>query len=275
MLAKNNFRIIHHCLLALTAVFYASTTSLQLFNSWPSWQLLLFLGSATLLAYRIAHWKPVIIRTPFQINLQGKHNKFELSFLVLIVLFTLVQLPFAAIIGALMMGLFSGLYFSQWNIQGKIKSGLRSIPLIKNILLAFVWSATTVWFPAHQSGYVGGEMYLFTSRFIYILAICFAVDLRDLDTDRNQNIKTLPVIYGYQKIKILCVILLLLFLALTILRSSFVEIPFRTIYNDSVLIGSSIITILSLFFLKEKDSYNRYTVLMDGNMFLQSFLLVV
>ncbi len=275
MISKNNFRIIHHCLLALTAVFYASTTSLQLFNTWPSWQLLLFLGSATLLAYRIAHWKPVITRVPFQIKLQGKHNKFVLSFLVLIVLFTLIQLPITAIIGALMMGLFSGLYFSQWNIHGKLKSGLRSIPLIKNMLLAFVWAATTVWFPAHQSGNAGGEMYLFTSRFIYILAICFAVDLRDLETDRIQKTKTLPVIYGYQKIKILCVILLLLFLALTIMRSAFVEIPFRTAYNDKVLIGSSIISILSLFFLKEKDTYNRYTILMDGNMFLQSFMLVV
>lgn len=275
MISKNNFRIIHHCLLALTAVFYASTTSLQLFNTWPSWQLLLFLGSATLLAYRIAHWKPVITRVPFQIKLQGKHNKFVLSFLVLIVLFTSIQLPITAIIGALMMGLFSGLYFSQWNIHGKLKSGLRSIPLIKNMLLAFVWAATTVWFPAHQSGNAGGEMYLFTSRFIYILAICFAVDLRDLETDRIQKTKTLPVIYGYQKIKILCVILLLLFLALTIMRSAFVEIPFRTAYNDKVLIGSSIISILSLFFLKEKDTYNRYTILMDGNMFLQSFMLVV
>ena len=272
---KNNFQLFHHIMLALTAIFYAASTSLQLFNHWPSVPLILFLGAGTILAYRIATWRPLISLFPFQFGFQSGYNKIIFYVLLLIVLVSLVQLPKNSVIGTLIMGTLTALYFSQWKSKEKLQSGLRSVPLIKNILLASIWAAATVWFPSHEKGFATGELYLFMSRFIYILAICFAVDLRDLENDRSQKTNTLPVIYGYNKIKSLCIILLLIFIALTFFRSSFVRVPYRNSYEEYVLISSAVLTIVCLLSLKKNDSYNYYTLLLDGNMFLQSFMLIV
>ena len=41
-MTKNNFQYLHHFLLALTALLYTTSTSLELYNSKPQWQLLAF-----------------------------------------------------------------------------------------------------------------------------------------------------------------------------------------------------------------------------------------
>jgi len=272
---RNKFRFFHHLTLAFTTLLYSSDTSIRLLNCWPSWQILFFLGISTLLAYTIANQRPIINFYPTKLKFQSTVNKPKFYFLLVAVVIALSLLTYKIIIVAFILGSLTSLYFVQWVINGKTISGIRSIPLIKNILLAIVWSATTVWFTSNSFEFSESIFYLFITRFVYVFAICLAVDLRDIAVDRDQNTTTLPILFGYKKIKILCYILLVLFLALILFKPESIKIPFQKYYHDYILCFSSILTIASLTLLKEKDSYFRQTILLDGNMFLQAFLLVI
>lgn len=272
---RNKFRFFHHLILAFTTLLYSSDTSIRLLNCWPSWQILFFLAINTLLAYTIANQRPIIDLYPTKLTFQSKVNKPKFYFLLLAVGITLSMLTNKIIIVAFILGSLTSMYFVQWKINGKTIRGLRSIPLIKNILLAIVWSATTVWFTSNSFECSGAIFYLFITRFVYIFAICIAVDLRDIEVDREQNTSTLPILFGYKKIKILCYILLVLFLALILFKPDSIIIPFHKHYHDYILCFSSILTMASLALLKERDSYFRQTIILDGNMFLQAFLLVI
>ncbi len=272
-MTKNNFQYLHHFLLALTALLYTTSTSLELYHNKPQWQLLTFVFTSTFLVYRLATNRPIISFQPFKITFQSKNNKrfFFLVFLLVLILFIL--LPLLTKLIAVFMGVITLLYFLQWNINGKTQSGLRSVPLLKNIVLALVWTSTTIWLSIQNLENINEIYYLFITRFIYILAICLGVDLRDWKIDQVQKTTTLPVLYGFNKIKIVAIILLLLFVTLVFLKSQLFELPVRNNYRSLVQITSGILSIICLVSLSEKHSYNRYTIMLDGNMFLQALLL--
>ena len=76
-MTKNNFQYLHHFLLALTALLYTTSTSLELYNSKPQWQLLAFVFTSTYLVYRLAVNRPIISLQTFRITFQSKNNIFS------------------------------------------------------------------------------------------------------------------------------------------------------------------------------------------------------
>ncbi|CAN5544202.1 hypothetical protein BH11BAC2_BH11BAC2_08820 [soil metagenome] len=252
----------------------AASSSIQLLGVYPPLQLLLFIFSGTFLAYRFAAWKIYLQVKPLRIGFQERPGIVAFLIPFILTIIPLLSLHSRAIFWALGIALFSSLYFLQWGQKGALKNGLRSVPLLKNVLLAGAWSVTTVWFPCYEQGWSSGTWYLFITRFIFILAICFGVDLRDLDTDRSQQLKTLPVLFGYRAIKIICLILFALFIALVFLKPADVLIPFRNPEQKTALVVSCVITSIALILLKRNDSTLKYTLLLDGSMLLQALMII-
>jgi 4-hydroxybenzoate polyprenyltransferase len=82
--------------------------------------------------------------------------------------------------------------------RGK-KIRLLEIFFIKTPVLAGVWGATTTIIPLVEQGMsisTGFVMLQLASRCLFIFALCIPFEMRDLETDRKNNVRTLAVIFG-------------------------------------------------------------------------------
>jgi 1,4-dihydroxy-2-naphthoate octaprenyltransferase len=259
--------------LAVTAILLSASATLQLSGKWPSLKMAFFIGASTFIAYYVAAWKPYLQWRPMQFGFQKaplkRHFLIYLFGLGLLLFFTL---PADCRPGAFLITGITFLYFLQWGKDGKHSTGLRSIPLIKNILLAGSWTLMTVWLPNHLVWSTASN-YLLVSRFIYLLAICFGVDLRDITTDRKQDHTTLSVLLGFRTMKYCSLILLVIFAAFTMLQPEITFIQYRGSIQRMTLLISTAIIIAGFLHLKENDRSEKFTILLDGHMFLQGLLI--
>jgi 4-hydroxybenzoate polyprenyltransferase len=102
--------------------------------------------------------------------------------------------------------------------QRKVRP-LRSVPLLKVFLIAYVWAAVTVLFPLMDAGILIWEapvLLLFLRRFLFILALALLFDIRDYTYDRNTNTLTFPGWMGVRNTKLLSLGLLGLYMFLLI-----------------------------------------------------------
>lgn len=265
--------MLHHFVLAITAVFLTASASIQLTGKWPTFSMSLFIGATTFLTYNVAAWNPFFQWNPFKVGFQKPPALWYFLLLIILVVFPVMKLPDGSVRIALYISIATFLYFLRWGKQGRLNSGLRSIPLVKNILLAGTWALMTVWFPNHNVGITTPLNYLLAGRFIYILAICFGVDLRDIHIDKIQSHTTLPVLLGYRTMKVFALILLLVFAVIIILQPATVLIPFRNNLQRAALLISTVIGMGCLLYLKENDRPEKYTILLDGHMLFQSVLI--
>ena len=85
---------------------------------------------------------------------------------------------------------------------------LRKITGLKIFIIAVVWAGITVLFPAIESDYpINSTLWSeFAQRLLFVILLTLPFDLRDLRSDIGQ-IKTIPVLIGIRKTKILAFIL--------------------------------------------------------------------
>lgn len=81
---------------------------------------------------------------------------------------------------------------------------LRDLPLLKNALIAGVWTWITVIVPVVEKGFVHGLPIALLSlgRFCFIFAISLPFDIRDMEMDRQSRVYTIPLTIGIQNTKI-------------------------------------------------------------------------
>ena len=94
---------------------------------------------------------------------------------------------------------------------------LRSIPLLKVFLIAYVWAAVTVFLPLMDAGMLVWDtevLLLFLRRFLFILALALLFDIRDYTYDRTTNTLTFPGWLGVRNTRLLSLGLLLLYVLL-------------------------------------------------------------
>lgn len=96
----------------------------------------------------------------------------------------ILQLPLAAALTVA--------YYRNFD-SGRIQlQGLRAIPFVKNAVLALAWALATT--PLWDNGGVMSHVFVF--RFLFILSLGIAVDIRDSASDLHQDTKTLPLLIG-------------------------------------------------------------------------------
>ena len=130
-------------------------------------------------------------------------NEKTLLFTLVISYLIAILLGFSVNIWAVIIILFpllAGIIYSV-EISPKIPR-LKDITGMKNIIAALSWTVGIVFLPAIYS-YKGVMITILILFFIFINLIVNAVifDIRDIEGDRKNNIKTIPVVIGRQKTK--------------------------------------------------------------------------
>jgi 4-hydroxybenzoate polyprenyltransferase len=149
---------------------------------------------------------------------------------------------------------------------------LREIPYLKIFLIAFVWSATTILLPVVQDGAKIIETHvilLFAERFFFIFAIAMPFDIRDMQTDKDAGLKTIPLLLNQEKA------LLLSFLSLFV--SMFITIFHYKMQNNWFIVEAIFVSILTTYlFLKLSyfRNLNRYYQILDSTLHLQGLLVL-
>lgn len=95
--------------------------------------------------------------------------------------------------------------------------GLRQVPALKLILIAFSWVGITLYFPIQEAGHLdlSTQWYYFAQRFFFIIAITIPFDIRDAQFDLPE-LATLPQVLGVAKAKIVAVLCMLVFMGLSV-----------------------------------------------------------
>ena len=150
---------------------------------------------------------------------------------------------------------------------------LREIPYLKIFLIAFVWSASTIFLPVLQAGEsILNEqvILLFTERFFFIFAVTIPFDIRDMQSDKEAGLKTIPLLINRNKA------LTLSYLSLVIcLITSFFH--YRLQNNWFVVEALSISFLTTYLFIKLKFFRNwgrYYYQVLDATLLLQGVLVL-
>jgi 4-hydroxybenzoate polyprenyltransferase len=155
------------------------------------------------------------------------------------------------------------------------KFGLRNIPGIKLILIAMVWSLSVVLLPileleSNQHILVPARdiILLIAKRFLFVAAITVPFDIRDLFQDRNNELKTIPVMLGEKKAYFFCMGLLAIYLVLLFLFTKSFDRNFFGLMTTIILAGW-------LIFRSEWERNEYYYFFyLDGVMLMQYVVLL-
>jgi len=148
---------------------------------------------------------------------------------------------------------------------------LRSIPYIKVFTIAFVWAAITTILPlfnSNQPFYFSNNLILLTiEQFLFIVAITLPFDIRDLDFDKKQNVRTIPALIGVKNTIRLAEGLLIVFLALKI-QDFYL---FETLSSPKLIsfILTTAITMTIVRFSTKKRSELFYSGWIESTMLIQ------
>jgi len=151
---------------------------------------------------------------------------------------------------------------------------LREIPYLKIVLIAIVWSSSTILLPVIQAKdtFESSQIAaLLAERFFFILAITVPFDIRDLEVDRKDGIKTIPMLIGARNAMLLSYFMLLIFFLISIFHYQI-----RNDWYILTAIGISAVTTYAFF----RFNYFRKMIfyhygLLDGTMLLQGALVLV
>ena len=216
----------------------------------------------TLFIYQLSVWVPVISnKTPF-FRFYEAPNKTEFSLYLIIILSCCYYLSLESIVLFGGWGFISVLYFTNLNIGTFELKGLRSIPLIKTLLLAFMWTVIGYIFFLKNGFTSSTQLMNFIIRFIIIFLICLGVDLRDIEKDTVAGTTTLATYLGFNKLKtmmLLANIILLLFL-------------FNNTSANQIDLFISGMLFFILIRIKINQRQKTFTLLLDGTLFIYSFL---
>ncbi len=155
----------------------------------------------------------------------------------------------------------------------KIIFRLREIPCLKIFLISFVWSASTIFLPVIQSARTFTKatiLVMLVERFLFVFAITIPFDIRDMQADTRQRLKTIPLLIGKKNSMMVANTALVLFLAVCMLH-----------YNSFSLLwlncAYSLSAVSTLFFMNNKKlqatQYYHYGIL-DGTMLLQGLFVL-
>lgn len=160
----------------------------------------------------------------------------------------------------------------------KEKKRLRDFDDVKIYFVAGVWAIVSVLLPFVEYGH-NNYLFLLLSIlevFLFVFAITIPFDIRDLNVDSHNEVKTIPARLGVVKAKKIALLLLALSYIILLISMNYVDI--RMILNNYILIFISIsylVTSLLIFYSDNtrKDFY--YTGFLDGTMILLPISIVI
>ena len=174
-------------------------------------------------------------------------------------------------------GIFTIAYVMPFSKSNQRLKGFRNIPVVKNILLAAVWSVATAWLPlAGKTGtlYHLDLIFICLKRFFFVLPLCMIFDVRDYYHDLRNKVKTIPNQLGIGITKNFSLLALFVFVIMVYLHKKSMEATSSLLHDLSLpLYISAIITSIFIIMINASKKNAYYIFVIDGSMILQ-FLLV-
>ena len=161
--------------------------------------------------------------------------------------------------------------------QGFIR--VREITYMKVFTVALGWSLVTVLIPILPilSGVSMNELVvIFLRRFLFIYAITIPFEIRDMERERRFGNRSLPMIYGVNRMKSVGIMILLMFCLLSAIHEKYFlfELDSRTSIFYPLLCSALAAAFLVLFASEKRNNW-YYKFWTDGTMILQLVLLLL
>lgn len=200
--------------------------------------------------------------------------KISLSEQIFFTLFTLIAfieffyLSEAVMYWLIPLGILSLLFsIPLWGIKRKFR--IRESLFVKMPVLSAVWSVATVIIPIVEQNIEPDSAFVIQQticRFIFVFILYIPFEIRDMEVDRSENVRTIPAVFGVEKTKMLGVLLVIL----EIMVHHFM--PVQNIISFALDI-SSIIALLYIFFKVQDRNGFFYKLFVDGTMILRFLFL--
>jgi 4-hydroxybenzoate polyprenyltransferase len=270
-----DFLVYSNIYLAFGATCFAYTAFL-FFEATPDLYILLIVFLLTFSMYninRLTDIKEDTINVPKRAHLINKYKKI-LIYLIPMLLFVSIIISFYKNVLDIIFIIFilSLLYSVKW-IPKKISKRYRrfkDILLVKNIVISITWSVATVLIVSKYLD-LFNYVVLFFSIFVFLKLVINTIffDMRDIKGDKKSGIKTIPMVFGINKTKILLHGLNITS-GLFILSSIFLEL----IPNLAYFLFLSTFYTFTYVYLFNRYSKNRYLfeVIADGEFIMIGLL---
>lgn len=149
-------------------------------------------------------------------------------------------------------------------IKGINFYGIRSIPLIKIVSIAFVWVMVCNIYPAmiYKIEINSSEYIRIFFKFLWIVALTIPFDIRDIYVDQEQKLITVPSLIGEVNAYRLSY-----FMFIAICMGHF--FIFGSTTESMIVLTSSLIAILLIHYSKSRKRDLDYLIKLDGLLILQ------
>jgi len=183
----------------------------------------------------------------------------------------LFGLPFQVVAVSVGLG-FLSLGYSLPVLPFPRKKRLKDWGILKLILLSLVWTCVTVLMPMfyYNKSFRAYEVE-FLLRFVFMLPLCIAFDIRDMETDKEQSIYTLPNAIGLKRSVQLMNFCLLLFIALAFWQYFRYPVLSRLLSAFAI----AVLTKGMLYFSRRVNSDIFYLLFIDGMMLVYATFILL
>ncbi len=235
-----------HVALAVVSLYWVTLENLNIPANYP---LTLFLWCGTVVCYNFIKYgveadKYFIVTKPYHKSIQ------IFSFLVFgVAVFFFFQLPPKLWGPLLTLTLLSGLYAIPFLPSSR---NLRSLGVVKIVLVALVWIGLTGVLPVLESGITWDfeVLLLLLRHFFLVLVLMLPFEIRDMHFDPPQ-LRTLPQRYGVARTKAIGYILLVSYGIMVFMSGNLAIWP-------NMIIHCLVLLFLFLALCKAKDQQHRY-----------------
>jgi 4-hydroxybenzoate polyprenyltransferase len=261
--------------ISLCAVALCIETNLLLHLPLDGFLFYSFIFGATLLQYNLHYlFKKTAVKASYRLA-WSQRNKITHRLLILtaavfviagLYSFRLHQFIFLFLAG------FVAFVYSVPVLPFKSKKRIKDFGVVKIVTLVAIWTLVTVYLPAQEKVY-SETLFIstFVARFIFIFILCLMFDIRDVDIDSKENIKTIPLIAGRQKTRRIIYFLLVIFVLVSLLQY------FQN--NNFIQFNGMLISAFATFFVVKISNREHadffYLACVDGMMLLQAMLVII
>ena len=157
---------------------------------------------------------------------------------------------------------------SLFYIQNIGSFNLRSIPQLKIHLIALIWVIATAYFPLFNDNLISQNTLLFGAiHYLYILGITIPFDIRDLKYDEPKY-KTIPQQLGFQKAKLLSILLMVTYTLLAFYLKPNLQTNFY-------FIGAMVYKIILLILVNKKRNDFYYSGWLEASIIVVGLSMVM
>jgi 4-hydroxybenzoate polyprenyltransferase len=184
---------------------------------------------------------------------------------------SIFQLNYKIFIACCVLGILSFAY-SLPLLPFENKKRLKDFGWVKIVVLVSVWTIVTSVLPILYWGdTIRDYPYEIILRFVFMFTLCVAFDIRDMQTDLEANIFTLPNLIGLRNSYRLMDFTILLFSLLSVFQ--YLRYPSVTRLVGALL--SALVTKWAIEYTKKHPSDRAYLGLIDGMMLLYAMLVLM